>query len=163
MLATDELIHRLYQELSRRDHQAMAACYTADATFCDPVFPRLRGLEVAGMWRMLCQRATDLRIEFRDVATDGVRGSAHLEAWYTWSATGRPVHNVIEAGFRFRDGLIEAQVDRFDLYRWSRMALGVRGTLLGWTPMVQGAIRRQAGSALRRFLEREGGDDVRHR
>lgn len=155
MASGDALVRQLYEAFSRRDHQAMGQCYAPDATFSDPVFRGLSGPQVTGMWRMLCQRATDLRVEFRDVVTDGDRGSAHWEAWYSYGATGRPVHNVIEASFRFRDGRIAEHVDRFDLYRWSRQALGLKGVLLGWTPLVQSAIRKQAGAALQRFLERE--------
>lgn len=130
----------------------MVTCYTPDVRFSDPVFPDLVGERANGMWRMLVSRGKDLRLEFRDVRADERGGSAHWEAWYTFSATGRPVHNVIEASFTFRDGLIATHTDRFDLYRWSRQALGAKGALLGWTPFVQGAIRRQADRALAKFL-----------
>jgi ketosteroid isomerase-like protein len=129
----------------------MARCYTPDARFSDPVFTDLRGAQVAAMWRMLCERATDLHITFRDIVVAGISGSAHWEAWYTYSATGRPVHNVIAAAFTFRDGLIATHRDHFDLYRWTRQALGTTGVFLGWTPFVRSAVRRTAARALVRF------------
>ena len=146
-----EVVSRLYQAFAARDHEAMARCYTPDAQFSDPVFTDLRGTQVAAMWRMLCQRATDLRIVHRDVSAGGDSGAAHWEAWYSYSATGRPVHNVIEATFTFRDGLIATHRDHFDLYRWTRQALGLTGILLGWTPALQSAVRRKAAVALARF------------
>lgn len=146
-----EVISRLYEAFAVRDHAAMARCYTPDARFSDPVFTDLRGTQVAAMWRMLCQRATDLRIVYRDISAGGDSGAAHWEAWYTYSATGRPVHNVIEAAFTFRDGRIAAHRDHFDLYRWTRQALGMTGVLLGWTPVLQSAVRRKAAAALARF------------
>lgn len=146
-----EIIFRLYEAFAVRDHATMARCYTPDARFSDPVFTDLRGAQVAAMWRMLCQRATDLRITYRDVSAGGDSGAAHWEAWYTYSATGRPVHNVIEATFTFRDGLIAIHRDHFDLYRWTRHALGATGVLLGWTPVFQRAVRRKAALALARF------------
>jgi len=149
-----ETIARLYQGLSTRDHAMMARCYAPDATFSDPVFPDLRGPAVAGMWRMLCERATDLRVEASGIRAADGRGQAHWEAWYTYSATGRPVHNVIDATFELRDGLIVRHHDRFDLYRWTRQALGMKGVLLGWAPPVQNAIRRQAAGALARATAR---------
>ncbi len=48
----------------------MGACYTADAHFADPVFSHLHGEEVGAMWRMLCGRANDLRIEHSKVEAD---------------------------------------------------------------------------------------------
>ncbi len=146
-------IERFYTAFAARDAETMAACYTSDATFSDPVFPNLRGPEVGGMWRMLCARAADLRITCSDIQVATDQGSAHWEAWYTYSTTGRPVHNVIEARFTFRDGLIVTHRDRFDLYRWTRQALGLKGVLLGWAPPVQGAIRAQAAKALDRYLK----------
>lgn len=146
------LITRFYAAFGARDHAAMARCYAPDAHFSDPVFPDLRGGQVAAMWRMLCERATDLRVEARDITVDGALGTAHWEAWYRYAATGRPVHNVITASFTLHDGLIVRHEDRFDLYAWSRQALGVPGLLLGWTPLVQNRIRRQAGAALARAV-----------
>jgi ketosteroid isomerase-like protein len=146
-----EVIFRLYEAFAVRDHVGMARCYTPDARFSDPVFTDLRGTQVAAMWRMLCQRATDLRITYSDVSAEGNSGSAHWEAWYTYSATGRPVHNVIEAAFTFRDGRIATHRDHFDLYRWTRQALGTTGVLLGWTPFLRSAVRRKAALALVRF------------
>ena len=37
-----------------------------------------------------------------------------------------------------------SQVDTFDLWRWSRLALGPKGAALGWAPFVKKAIRSQA-------------------
>ena len=130
----------------------MGACYAPDVRFSDPVFPALVGEEARGMWRMLCARGKDLVLEFRDVEADDRHGSAHWEAWYTFSATGRPVHNIIEASFTFRGGLMATHTDRFDLWRWTRQALGVKGILLGWSPIVQGAVRRQAARSLDRWI-----------
>jgi len=150
-----QLIDRFYAAFARRDAAAMAACYAPDATFRDPVF-ELAGPEVGAMWAMLCARAKDLELEWRDVRADDRTGSAHWEPRYTFSATGRPVRNVIDAEFAFRDGRIAAHVDRFDLWRWSRMALGVKGVLLGWTPQAGNAVRRQARRGLDAWIARHG-------
>lgn len=150
-----QLLQRFYEAFQRRDGEAMAACYHPDAQFSDPVFTDLRGAEVGAMWRMLCGRARDLDVSFRDVQADAAQGSAHWEARYTFS-TGRRVHNRIEAAFEFRDGLILRHRDRFDLWRWTRMALGPLGVALGWSPLVQGKVRRTARAGLSAFLAKQG-------
>ena len=147
------LIERFYAAFARRDAPAMAACYTPDARFTDPVFDAA-GAEVGAMWSMLCARAGDLRIEWRDVRADDATGSAHWEPRYTFSATGRPVHNVIDSAFTFAAGRIARHVDTFDLWRWSRMALGAKGVLLGWSPLVRDAIRAQARRGLDAWIKR---------
>ena len=149
--ANEALINRFYEAFARTDGDAMAACYTADAHFHDPVFQDLHGDEVGSMWRMLCERATDLEVEHSKVHADGEQGSAHWDASYTFS-TGRHVLNRIDASFVFEDGLISAHRDRFDLYAWARQAIGPVGELLGWTPMIQGRIRAQARQGLEEFM-----------
>ena len=151
-----ELVHSFYAAFQRRDYRAMGACYTRDAEFHDPVFTDLAGWRVLAMWRMLCERATDLRVEVRDVHAGPGVGSAHWEAWYTFSQTGRSVHNRVDASFVFEHGKIRRHNDAFDLYAWARQALGLKGLLLGWAPPVQSAIRAQASRALAAFSERYG-------
>lgn len=146
-----ELLNRFYQAFQRQDAEAMAACYAADVHFSDPVFPDLKGAEAADMWRMLTSRAQNFSLEYSDVSADDHQGRAHWVATYLFSGTGRMVVNRIQANFKFRDGKIVEHRDHFDLWKWSAQALGVKGTLLGWTPLVQGAIRKQAAKGLAAF------------
>jgi ketosteroid isomerase-like protein len=151
----EQLLHRFYSCFQRRDARGMNECYHAEVEFSDPVFPALHGQRALGMWRMLCERGTDLRLEFRDVAADDLAGRAHWEADYTFTLTGRAVHNVIDAEFEFRNGRIVRHRDRFDLPRWLSMALGWKGTLLGIVPGGRGLLRRTFTRALDEWLAAE--------
>jgi ketosteroid isomerase-like protein len=146
--SNEDTIRRFYTAFQQRDAATMAACYAPDVQFSDPVFTDLRGAAAGTMWKMLCERGKDLKIEFRDVRADATGGSAHWEAWYTFSASGRKVHNIIDATFEFRDGKIVKHTDRFDLHRWAGLALGLPGKLLGWSPLLQNKIRAMAKKGL---------------
>lgn len=146
-------IERFYRAFHRRDGAAMAACYHPSATFRDPVF-ELAGERIGAMWKMLTSRSADLRVEFSNVRADASSGSADWQAWYTFTSTGRPVHNVIHADFLLADDLIMRHVDTFDFWRWARQALGPIGLLLGWSPIVRRKVRAQAAQALDRFVSR---------
>jgi ketosteroid isomerase-like protein len=142
-----ELIARFYTCFQAKDAAGMRACYHPEIVFSDPVFGELRGADAGEMWAMLCSRARDLEITYSGVQADGSddgHGAAHWEALYTFTHTGRRVHNVIDAAFSFRDGLIVRHDDRFDLYRWSRQAFGPLGVVLGWAPFFQSKIRANA-------------------
>jgi len=151
------LLTGFYNAFAAKDGAAMAGAYARDARFSDPVFTDLRGPEVGAMWQMLCSRAADLRIEASRIAADDINGSAHWEAWYTFGKTGRKVHNVIEATFEFQDGRIVTHTDSFDLWRWAGMALGPSGRLLGWTPFLQNAVRREARAGLDKYMAKAAG------
>jgi ketosteroid isomerase-like protein len=150
-----KLIETFYTAFQQKDAEGMVACYAPDVRFSDPVFQALEGPRACAMWRMLCARAKELEIEFRDVQADDRAGSAHWEARYLFSATGRKVHNVIDARFEFRDGKIVRHADTFDLWRWAGMAMGAKGKLLGWLPPVQQAIRRKAQGGLDEFERKQ--------
>ncbi|QVM90488.1 nuclear transport factor 2 family protein [Pseudomonas entomophila] len=147
--ANSALITRFYQAFQRLDAEAMVACYSDDIVFSDPVFGTLRGQDAGDMWRMLTSRAKDFTLTFDNVRGDG----AHWVATYLFSQTGRVVVNDIQARFVIRDGLICQHDDSFDLWRWSRQALGMPGVLLGWTPMLQNKVRQQAFKGLRAFQQ----------
>ena len=138
----------------------MNACYAPDVVFSDPVFPGLRGDEARAMWQMLCERGKDLALTFDQIKADDRTGSAHWEATYTFSGSGRRVHNVIDAAFDFQAGRIVRHTDSFDLWKWAGMALGPRGQWLGWLPPVQAAIRQNARRGLEAFMKKRGGDNA---
>jgi ketosteroid isomerase-like protein len=140
-----------YAAFQRLDAESMAACYTPDVRFSDPVFPALQGAEAADMWRMLATRAQNFSLTFDGITADEHSGRAHWIATYTFSQTGRTIVNDIHASFEFRDGKIVRHTDRFDLWRWSRQALGIKGWLLGWTPIVRNAVQTQAAKGLAAF------------
>ena len=143
MHANAALLENLYSAFARRDAATMAACYHPQAHFTDAVFD-LRGAQVGAMWRMLCERGSDLSVEHRGIEADEHRGSAHWEAWYSFSATGRKVHNVIEAQFEFQDGLILRHVDPLRLLALVAPSSGAAGPAarLVRLPASQGAGHR---------------------
>lgn len=161
MHPNQQTIEMFYGAFARLDPDTMARCYAPDAVFDDEVFSLRGKREVAGMWRMLCEatraKGADVwKLDYRDVKADAASGSAHWDAHYRFSATGRIVDNSIDAKFEFNPaGQIVRHQDRFDFWRWSRQALGAPGVLLGWTPVIRNKVRAQAAANLRKFLERQ--------
>lgn len=151
----EKLITDFYTAFAARDASAMARCYHPDVVFTDPVFPLLKGAEAGAMWAMLCARAQDFSLTFSTVAADDEQGSAHWEAKYLFSKTGRTVHNRIDAVFAFRDGLIVRHVDRFSFWRWAAQALGPVGLLLGWFPLIKAKVRKDAQKGLDLFQRKQ--------
>ena len=97
------------------------------------------------MWTMLCERGKDLHVDWRDVAADDAAGARALGAALHLLGHRAAGAQRDRRAFTFRDGQIATHVDRFDLWRWIRMALGAKGALLGWPPFVPAsAIQRQA-------------------
>ncbi|CDY75296.1 Ketosteroid isomerase-related protein [Caballeronia glathei] len=151
-----ELIERFYRSFQALDAEGMAACYAHDIRFQDPVFGTLHGGEAADMWRMLLARAADFSLTYGNIRTSGQTASAASVATYRFTPTGRTVVNDIRSRFAIRDGLIVEHTDSFDLWRWSRQALGLKGWLFGATPLVQKALRKEARRNLADFRRKRG-------
>ena len=146
-------VEKFYTAFARRDAETMSAAYADHASFSDPVFPSLNAVEVRGMWRMLCSRAQDFRLEFVSKQLGPQHFRVEWQAWYTFAKTGRPVHNLVTADIRLEDGKILSHRDEFDVWRWSRQALGAAGWLLGWSPFLEAKVRDEASKALQLFLQ----------
>lgn len=148
------VIHRFYTAFQHRDYAAMQALYHPEARFSDSVFQNLNAEEVRAMWQMLLTASKDLRVTFCEVQEDERRGNCRWDAWYTFSRSGRQVHNRIHASFEFKDGLIYRHTDIFDFWRWSRQALGISGLLLGWSSTLKNSVRKAARKNLDAFIAR---------
>jgi ketosteroid isomerase-like protein len=154
MQKNKELITQFYTAFRQGDFATMQKSYHDEAHFNDPAFQNLNASEVRAMWQMLVTAAKDLKITFSDVEADETKGSCKWEAKYTFSKTGRSVHNIIKANFEFRDGKIIKHNDHFSFWRWSRQALGTSGLLLGWSNMLQKKVQSTARKGLEMFMKR---------
>ena len=150
---------RFYEAFMVRDHYTMGLLYAEHATFSDPVFPLLNARGARTMWKMLLTRAEDLGIEVKILEDSPTHASVDWVAHYTFGATGRPVVNRVHTEMAISLGRIVSQVDSFNLWRWSGQALGARGWLLGWTPLVRNKIRAQAAHTLREYARKASAGD----
>jgi len=151
MNSNEKLITAFYTAFQNKDWKAVQDCYHEDIIFNDPVFTNLKGKEAKAMWHMLISAGKDLTLLFTAVKADERIGSCKWEAFYTFSRTGRKVHNVIDAKFEFKDGKIIRHTDSFNLWKWSRMALGISGFLLGWSSVIRNKVRATAKVSLDKF------------
>lgn len=149
-------IEKFYQSFQNFDAESMIACYHQEITFEDPAFGVLKGEKAKNMWRMLCKSLKEQKgeIRFSNIVSDNNTGTANWEAYYTFSITGKKIHNIIKSEFEFKDGLIIKHTDTFDLYKWSKQALGFKGVLIGWTPFFKKKLNIQTNRLLSQFSNR---------
>jgi len=148
-----QLLETFYNAFKNLDAETMVSCYHENIVFEDPAFGVLKGDHAKNMWRMLCesQKGKDFKINYSNIEANDLNGIAHWEAFYTFSKTGRKVHNVIDAHFEFKDGKIIKHTDVFDLYKWSKQAFGLTGFLLGRTTFFKNKLNAQTNSLLSKF------------
>jgi len=156
----NNVIEKFYYSFENLDAEGMVECYHDEIVFEDPAFGVLKGEKAKNMWRMLCdsQKGKDFKVNSSNIESADQEGSAHWEAFYTFSKTGRNVHNIIHAEFKFMDAKIIRHTDRFDLYKWARQALGFQGVLVGWTDFFKNKLNAQTNKLLSDFEKKNDSD-----
>lgn len=149
------VIRKFYDSFAAKDADGMLSCYHMEVQFSDPAFGKLDAEDVRFMWRMLLERGQNLEITYNSEWADEKTGGVNWEAKYDFGKTGRRVHNKIRARFAFHDGLIIEHKDYFNFWRWSTMALGGPGYLLGWSPILKNKVRSQAKGNLAEFKKNQ--------
>jgi ketosteroid isomerase-like protein len=156
MLPNEMIIARLYAAFQQKNAAEMNRCYAENIAFSDPVFGLLQGDEVRSMWEMLCKNGKDLQLSFGNIQLlDEEYATCDWVAKYTFSKTGRRVVNKIKAHIRVENGIITEHTDAFDIYNWSRQALGLKGWLFGWTAWFQKKLQQKSRWALETFMEKK--------
>jgi len=154
MTTNETTIIKFYTAFANADAEKMCECYHPNLQFRDPAFGLLKGNEVCQMWKMLIERSNgNLKIDFSQIEANERLGSARWIATYNFSKTKRKVANTIVAKFHFQEGLIIKHIDDFDIWKWSKQALGIKGLLLGWTGFMQKKIQEQARMSLKKYCE----------
>lgn len=149
-----QIITDFYSAFQAGDAEKMGALYAPNATFEDPAFGLLQAAEARAMWNMLVERSKgELQIDFSNVKGTDQGGSAHWEAKYTFGKTARKVHNKIDAQFEIQNGMITKHVDQFNFWKWSSMALGLPGMLLGFTPIIKNGVRKNVHQLLKKYMK----------
>ena len=143
-------IQSFYEAFANHDAEKMVSYYSDDVEFSDPAFGTLNGERAKNMWRMLLesQKGKKFDVVFSDVKEDENSGSAHWEAKYLFSQTGRSVHNKIDASFIVSDGKIVKHIDQFNTRKWASQAMGLKGWLLGGTSFFQKKLNAQTNKLL---------------
>jgi ketosteroid isomerase-like protein len=151
------IIETFYTAFAAKDPEGMAACYHKDIHFEDPAFGVLKGEKAGQMWRMLCgsQKGKEFNVTFSDITYTDEKGTAHWEAQYNFSKTGRKVHNKIDASFEIKDGKIIKHIDSFNLHSWAGQALGFKGKLLGGTGFFKKKLHAQTKHTLDAFIAKQ--------
>ena len=154
-MTNTELINKFYTSFANENAEGMVKCYHNEIIFHDPAFGTLKGEDAKNMWRMLIERSKgDIKVTFNNIKANDKNGSAYWKAHYTFKQTGRPVINKISAQFEFKDGKIIKHTDTFDLWTWSKQALGFKGYLLGWSSFMQKQINKQTAALLKAYTKK---------
>jgi hypothetical protein len=144
-----------YEAFAKRDGESMIALYDEGSNFFDPVFQNLKSSDAKDMWRMLCQQSADLRVDFTVTSSNEQTATVLWNAYYTFTKTGRKVHNRVQSELVIEGGKIVSQKDRFSFWRWSMQAFGMVGVFLGWTPIFRRMVHRSALASLRNYQARK--------
>lgn len=151
-----QLIENFYTSFSNGDANGMTACYDENVIFQDPAFGKLENGKPAQMWKMLMSRKKEsTTVVFSNIEANETTGKANWTATYEYGDKNRKVVNNVTANFKFKDGKIIEHIDTFDLWKWTKQALGLSGTLLGWSSFMKNKIQKTTNQQLTEFISKQ--------
>jgi ketosteroid isomerase-like protein len=154
----EELVTQFFEALSKLDSKKAASCYAENIELHDPIFGVLKGERAAARWHMLCEKAPDLKIDYRIVQLDDVESTAwvHWDAHYTNLLSNKPISNKIDTHFTIKDGKFIVQEDDFQFKNWIEQSFGTKGKLIGGVKVYQKKLSQKANKMLDEFLLSKG-------
>ncbi|MGO4913112.1 nuclear transport factor 2 family protein [Leeuwenhoekiella sp. W20_SRS_FM14] len=154
MHPNEEVLETFYSAFKAHDPEKMTACYGKNITFTDPAFGNIKGDRARAMWFMLIERGgSNLEISYSDIQANDYNGSAKWTATYLFGPKKRKVVNHVVGTFYFQNGKILQHTDHFNLWRWSRQAIGFKGLILGWSNVMKLKIQQQSSKSLSGYLQ----------
>jgi len=149
---TLEIATRFYTAFQQKNAEVMVENYHPQLEFQDPAFGNLSYSQTSAMWKMLCESAKDLKIEFEVLKAEEDYVETKWIANYNFSKTNRQVKNEIIAQMRIEDGLVIKHIDLFNLHKWAKQALGFKGFLLGGSSFFKKKLHIQTGRQLEKYM-----------
>ena len=150
----ETVANNFYAAFQQKNANGMIDCYHQDLQFEDPAFGKLSYLQTCSMWKMLCESAKDLSIEFSIQKSEDDYAEVRWIAEYTFSKTGRFVRNEITAQLKFKDSKIIQHTDIFDLFKWAKQAMGLQGWLIGSTPFFRKKLQHKTNYQLAKYMQK---------
>ncbi len=149
-----EIITEFYNNFSEGNAQGMTQYYHKDIVFNDPIFGTLKKERAFKMWEMLLSKKSEhTTISFDNIIEKEGFITVNWTATYLFGPQQRKVVNNVLATFRFQENKIIEHSDSFDLWKWTRQALGTSGYLMGWSSFMQKKIQHKMELQLDDFIK----------
>ena len=147
-----QLIEDFYTAFSNGNAKGMTACYHDDVVFEDPAFGNIKNGKPSKMWEMLMSRKKEsTTVVFNNINANETTGKANWTATYEYGPKNRKVINNVSASFKFKDGKIIEHIDSFNMWSWTKQALGLPGVLLGWSSFMKNKIQKNTSQQLAEY------------
>ena len=66
--------------------------------------------------------------------------------------TGKNIHNKIDAIFQFKDGLSINHTDTFNIHKWARQAMGIKGLHFSERGFFKDKLKKQIKALLDKYM-----------
>ncbi len=153
LMNTREIASGFYSAFAKADAETMISFYDDKIEFEDPAFGKLKGNDAKMMWQMLIERSRgNLKVSHQLNESSETIAKVNWTAVYPFSKTGRIITNHIEAIMIMENGKIIKHTDYFNLWKWSRQAMGWKGFILGWTPFFRKKLQQQTRKMLQQYM-----------
>lgn len=104
---------------------------------------------------LLSQKKESTIITFNSIQASSEKGTVNWIAEYFYGEKKRKVINKVNASFKFKEGKIIEHTDTFNLWEWTKQAMGITGFLMGWTSFMKDKIQATTNKNLDDFIQKD--------
>ena len=152
-MTAKETADKFYASFSQGNANEMLKLYHPEIEFADPAFGTLKAEKAHAMWRMLLSsKQAQLKISYTIIDYSDTQVKVNWIADYYFGPKKRKVKNNVIADLTFQDGKVIKHTDSFDLWKWSRQALGISGFLPGWSGFLKRKIQERTNKRLINYM-----------
>ena len=143
-----EIAIKFYDAFSVANIDVLKQLYDKKLIFNDNIFVNLDYNETISMWSSLLVGNKNMSIKYEIKKYSEKYVEVEWIADYLFTSTNRNVKNIILAKMEIDQGKIINHTDNFDFYKWSQMAFGITGVLIGWTSFFKNKVRTETYNKL---------------
>ena len=143
-----EIAIKFYDAFSAANIDVLKQLYDKKLIFNDNIFVNLDYNETISMWSSLLVGNKNMSIKYEIKKYSEKYVEVEWIADYLFTSTNRNIKNIILAKMEIDQGKIINHTDNFDFYKWSQMAFGITGVLIGWTSFFKNKVRTEAYNKL---------------
>ena len=143
-----EIAIKFYDAFSAANIDVLKQLYDKKLRYNDNIFVNLDYNETISMWSSLLVGNKNMSIKYEIKKYSEKYVEVEWIADYLFTSTNRNVKNIILAKMEIDQGKIINHTDNFDFYKWSQMAFGITGVLIGWTSFFKNKVRTEAYNKL---------------
>ncbi|MBF0238087.1 MAG: nuclear transport factor 2 family protein [SAR324 cluster bacterium] len=149
-------LESFFKAIIQLDYEAISSFYSPEAVYSSPVFDKITGPEIHGMWRLVCEMSHEIDIKIGHIEVHDQECEVSWLLKYDIPVLKKIIEQPVHSIFKMDGNGIISHEDQYNFAQWSGMLLGHWGVTFGHLSLLQLFFRKVVRQVLLRDMRRWG-------